>query len=42
MMTLRPVDAAILIVFVLVTVGIGFLISGRASKNLRSYFLGGN
>ena len=41
-MTLRPVDAAILIVFVLVTVGIGFLISGRASKNLRSYFLGGN
>jgi SSS family solute:Na+ symporter len=42
MMTLRPIDAAILAAFVVVTVAIGFLISGRASKNLRSYFLGGN
>lgn len=42
MTTLQPIDAAILAAFVLVTVGVGFLISGRASKNLRSYFLGGN
>jgi len=42
MTTLRPIDAAILAAFVLVTVGVGFMISGRASKNLRSYFLGGN
>ncbi len=42
MMKLEPIDAAILAAFVLVTVAIGFVLSGRASKNLRSYFLGGN
>ncbi|TWT87354.1 Sodium/glucose cotransporter [Pseudobythopirellula maris] len=39
---LHWIDGAILIVYLLVTVGIGFWISKRASKNLRSYFLGGN
>jgi len=42
MTTLRPIDAAILAVFVLVTISVGILISGRASRNLRGYFLGGN
>jgi len=42
MTTLRPVDAAIMLAFVALTVGLGFWISGRASRNLRSYFLGGN
>lgn len=42
MTTLHPVDAAILLGFVALTVGLGFWISGRASRNLRSYFLGGN
>ena len=38
----HPIDLAILIAYISATVGIGFWISRRASKNLRSYFLGGN
>ncbi len=38
----HPIDLAILIAYLIATVGIGFWISRRASKNLRSYFLGGN
>jgi Na+/proline symporter len=40
--TLHPLDAAIIAAFVLGTMAVGFWISGLASKNLRSYFLGGN
>ncbi|MFM8496856.1 MAG: sodium:solute symporter family protein [Planctomycetia bacterium] len=42
MVTLHPIDAAIIAAFVVVTLAVGFWISGLASKNLRSYFLGGN
>ncbi len=38
----HPIDLAIIAAYVAVTVGVGFWISKRASKNLRSYFLGGN
>lgn len=41
-MEFHPIDVAILVTYLIVTVGIGFWISRRASKNLRSYFLGGN
>ncbi len=42
MTTLHPIDAAIIASFVALTMAVGFWISGLASKNLRSYFLGGN
>lgn len=38
----HPLDLAIIAAYVAATVGIGFWISKRASRNLRSYFLGGN
>lgn len=38
----HPIDLAIIAAYVALTVGIGFWISKRASKNIRSYFLGGN
>jgi len=41
-MEFHPIDVAILVTYLMVTIGIGFWISRRASKNLRSYFLGGN
>jgi Na+/proline symporter len=40
--TLHPIDVAILVSFVVLTMAVGFWISGLASKNIRSYFLGGN
>lgn len=42
MSTLHPIDAAIIAGFVVVTLAVGFWISGLASRNIRSYFLGGN
>ncbi len=39
---LHAIDQAIVLCYLLVTVAIGFWISKRASKNLNSYFLGGN
>ena len=42
MTTLHPIDAAIIAAFVILTLAVGFWISGLASKNIRSYFLGGN
>ncbi|MEQ8848712.1 sodium:solute symporter family protein [Botrimarina sp.] len=42
MTELHPIDLAIILAYVVSTVAIGFWISKRASKNLRSYFLGGN
>ncbi|MBN1855291.1 MAG: hypothetical protein JW829_21350 [Pirellulales bacterium] len=40
-MTLHYVDVAIIIVYLVSTILIGFWVSKRASKNLDSYFLGG-
>lgn len=41
-MELHTIDIAIIIAYILATIGIGFWISNRASKNMKSYFLGGN
>ena len=38
----HPIDIAILIGYVVATVGVGFWVSRAASKNLGAYFLGGN
>lgn len=42
MKSLHPIDLVIIVAYLVTTVGIGFWISKKASKNLRSYFLGGN
>lgn len=42
MTPLHPIDLAIIAAYLVATIGIGFWISKRAAKNLRSYFLGGN
>ena len=42
MFELHWLDKAIIVGYVFATIGIGFWISKRASKNLDSYFLGGN
>src|SRR5690606_2991560 len=36
------IDIVIILLYVVATLFIGFWISARASKNIRSYFLGGN
>jgi Na+/proline symporter len=41
-MPLKTIDIAILLAYILLTIGIGFWISKRASRNIKSYFLGGN
>ncbi|MEM9666190.1 MAG: sodium:solute symporter family protein [Bacteroidota bacterium] len=41
-MTLHLIDQLIIALYVIATIAIGFWISKRASKNIRSYFLGGN
>jgi len=41
-MNLHPLDIAILLVYLILTLGIGFWLSKRASKNIDNYFLGGN
>jgi SSS family solute:Na+ symporter len=41
-MQLHPIDMTVIIAYLVSTVVIGFLVSKRASKNLDSYFLGGN
>ena len=41
-MQLHPIDIAIIILYLVITVGIGFWISKKASTNIKSYFLGGN
>lgn len=41
-MQLNWLDIAIILLYVLVSIGIGFWISKRASKDLNAYFLGGN
>ena len=41
-MHLQTLDVVIVVVYLLVSVLIGYWVSHRASKDLRSYFLGGN
>ncbi|MEM8906718.1 MAG: sodium:solute symporter family protein [Bacteroidota bacterium] len=41
-MNLHPLDIAIVLLYLFLTIFIGFWISKRASQNLQSYFLGGN
>lgn len=41
-MTLQPLDLLIIAAYMGVTIGLGFWISRRAGRNLKSYFLGGN
>ncbi|MEW6234695.1 MAG: sodium:solute symporter family protein [Candidatus Omnitrophota bacterium] len=38
---LNAIDIAIVIIYLVVTIGLGFWVSRRAAKNLDSYFLGG-
>ncbi|MEA1876555.1 MAG: sodium:solute symporter family protein [Bacteroidota bacterium] len=40
-MSLHPIDLTIILVYLILTISLGFWISKRASKNLDSYFLGG-
>jgi Na+/proline symporter len=41
-MQLASIDIAIIVLYLLATVGIGLWISRRASRNIQHYFLGGN
>lgn len=41
-MQLAAIDIAIIFLYVAATLGLGFWVSKRASKDIRSYFLGGN
>lgn len=41
-MELHWIDSSVIIVYVIITIGIGFWISKKASQNMQSYFLGGN
>ncbi len=41
-MDLHIIDISIIIIYLLLTIGIGFWVSRKASKNLEAYFLGGN
>ncbi|MEM8523006.1 MAG: sodium:solute symporter family protein [Bacteroidota bacterium] len=41
-MSLHPLDIAIILLYLIVTIFIGFWISKKASKNLKAYFLGNN
>lgn len=41
-MNLQPLDIGIVLSYLILSIGIGFYISKRASQNLNSYFLGGN
>jgi SSS family solute:Na+ symporter len=42
MLELHPLDIAIIVGYIVATIAIGFWCSHRASKNIGSYFLGGN
>src|SRR5208337_1759903 len=41
-MKLHPVDLAIIGLYLIATIFVGFWVSKRASKDMKSYFLGGN
>lgn len=40
--TLHPIDIGIIVLYLLLTVAIGFYISKKASSSIENYFLGGN
>jgi len=40
-MTLHPFDIAIIILYIIAIIAVGFYLSKRASKNINEYFLGG-
>lgn len=42
MMKLATIDIVIILGFLVATVGLGFYLSARATKNIKSYFLAGN
>ncbi len=39
---LHPIDIAIIVAYLLTSVGVGYWVSHRASRDIRAYFLGGN
>lgn len=41
-MNLSGIDIAVIVLYIVVTLGIGFVLSRFASRNIESYFLGGN
>ncbi len=41
-MNLHAIDIFIILLYIAATIGIGFWISKKASKNIKNYFLGGN
>ncbi len=41
-MNLHPIDLGIILIYLIATIVIGYWVSKRASKNIQSYFLGGN
>ncbi len=41
-MNLSAIDIAVIVLYIVVTLGIGFVLSRLASRNIESYFLGGN
>ena len=41
-MHLHPIDIVIIVAYLLTSVLVGYWVSKRASRDLRSYFLGGN
>jgi SSS family solute:Na+ symporter len=41
-LALQPIDIAIILLYILATIGIGFYISKKASSSIENYFLGGN
>jgi Na+/proline symporter len=41
-LTLQPLDLLIIAAYVVATIGLGFWVSRRAGRSLKSYFLGGN
>ncbi len=41
-MALNTLDIVIILTYIVLTIGIGFWISKKASRNIQSYFLGGN
>ena len=41
-MQLHWIDLSIIVLYLIATIFVGFWVSKRASKDLKSYFLGGN
>src|SRR5690554_4529581 len=41
-MSLAPLDIAIIFLYIILVIGIGFYIAKKATKDLQAYFLGGN